>query len=350
MSTSSENPVNQISELLTAEPQAPVDDNQDDLLAGEANDESNDDDKTALAGDDNLNDDEPNDSESGSEDGDDGDEGLLADDDGQADEGDVDTLNNLAEELEVEVSDLYALNVKMSEGEPVTLGALKDFYEANRDVDGLRDNITQEREQLAQQGEALKAVPQISDEFLQARAQVLSINDQYNRIDWETLRQQNPGQYAALQTDFQTAFQQAKQAEATVGNKISENDDLQAQFQQERLFRAIPELKDDAFREKSAIAVATLAGKYGFSTDEVADITDSRLMHLLIDVSKGVQAVESARQKKVEKEVKKSGAPSARKHTPGNAGRKATLKKLTDKAKKTGDRRDQVSAVNALIS
>ncbi len=62
-----------------------------------------------------------------------------------------DTLNALADELEVPVSDLYELNVKMKEGEPKTLGALKDFYEANKDVDGLRANILEQESSLQEQ-------------------------------------------------------------------------------------------------------------------------------------------------------------------------------------------------------
>lgn len=339
-STNTASPVNQIADLLTNLPEGekkPVEESK-----------KLDNDDVALAGDEGLQ--EPTDSTDEPIDGE-GDVTSLAakEDDENKDGGeDIDTLNNLAEELDVPVADLYALNISMAEGENKTLGELKDFYSANKDVEGLRANILEKETSLATQSEAMKRAPQISNDMVEARATLLSINSQYNSVDWEALRQSNPGQYAALQTDFRTAFQEAQSVEEQAKTSYGEHQDQNALFQQDRLFKAIPELKDDTVRAQAAQDITALAKSYGFSEQEIGNIEDSRLMHLLIDASKGFNAKSSVKDKKVEAVVPKAGKPAGRK--PTSTGRNASLKRLTERAKRTGDRRDKVNAVSALIS
>ena len=96
----------------------------------------------------------------------------------------IDTLNNLAETLEVPVEDLYALNFNMGDGkDPVTLGGLKDFYEANSDLDATRLELKQREQDLQVQAEQSKELPKVSNELMQARAQVLAIQEAYNNTN-----------------------------------------------------------------------------------------------------------------------------------------------------------------------
>lgn len=266
------------------------------------------------------------------------------------DEEDVDTLNNLAETLDVPVADLYALNVNLAEGDPMTLGGLKDFYETNKDIDDQRQTLKQREEDLDTQASENEMVPKISNELMQARAQVLSIQDQYNRTDWETLRQTDPGNYAALQQDFRTHFDVAKAAEATANDTVNTHRKQAAQLQQERLFEAMPHLKDTKVRAQALTTVNTFAAKYGFTAKEVDNIEDSRLIRLLIDASAFTTAKETVKAKMEDK------TPLANKTAPGKSAptssmnRKSTLKRLTERAKASGDRRDQTSAVAALLN
>jgi len=274
---------------------------------------------------------------------------TVAEGDEEATDSDVDTLNSLAEKLDVEVSDLYALNIKFSEGEPQTLGTLKDFYEENRDIEQLRVGITEKEQLLTKQSEETAKIPEISNEFLQARANVLAISQQYERVDWVALRNSDPGQYAALQSDYQTQYTLAQQAETEAESKVDTHNEQQARFQQDRLFETLPELKDDVVRKKAALSVQKLASKYGFSDKEIGDITDSRLMHLLIDAGRKVEAEAVVKEKLVEKPAPKSGKSASVKPIPKNAERKAALKRLTDKAHDTGNKHDINDAVTALI-
>lgn len=262
-------------------------------------------------------------------------------------EGDVDTLNDFASELEMKVEDLYELNIKMPNGDPITLGGLKDFYEVNQDITEARAELDQQRQVMQEEMETIQAQPGLSNEIMQARAQVLSIEDQYNKIDWNSLRQQNPGQYAAAQQDFHTQYDIAVDNQGRAEHAINEHLETAKLIQQQKLMQAVPELKDAEYRAQVSNRVITLAERYGFTPADVGNIEDHRLMRLLIDASNKDSAAISAKEKIV-KNVPVTGKSSPAKAIPIST-RKATLKALTEKARKSNDNRDKTNAITELL-
>ena len=267
-------------------------------------------------------------------------------------EGNIDTINNLAEELDIAIEDMYALNVKLSRGENLpeggakTLGELKTFYEQNADIDSLREDIKNRETELTTQSETVSKAPQISNELMQARAQVLAIQDAYNRTDWQGLRHSNPAEYSALQSDYRMQFEAASAREAEVTKTVEEHVTESRRQQQNRLFEAMPELKDEETRIKVGADVKAFASKYGFTQKDLDNVEDSRLMRLLIEASRSDKAKSTVKDKKIEN-TPKSSKPSASRPIPG---RKAALKRLTEKAKQSGDIRDKTRAIAALIT
>ncbi|RKZ06991.1 hypothetical protein DRQ25_12635 [Candidatus Fermentibacteria bacterium] len=264
----------------------------------------------------------------------------------QEDDENIDTLNNLATELDIPISDLYELNVAMAEGEAQTLGSLKDFYEANKNIEEVRESYANKEAELTNEIASAANGPKVSNEVISARAQVMSIQDQYNRTNWDQLRQENPGNYAAMQADFRQAFDIAKDNEARANQDAEVQIAESIKYQQERLFEAVPELKDEAKRKEISAGVEALAGRYGFTHQDIEGITDHRLMKLLIEASRMSSAKESVKDKQV-LSAPVSSKPNAAKQMP--TSRSAALKRLTAKAKASNDRRDQVNAVSALL-
>jgi hypothetical protein len=76
------------------------------------------------------------------------------------------------------------------------------------------------------------------------------------------------------------------------------------------------------------------------------NVEDARLMRLLIEASRSDKAKLTAKDKKVEN-IPTASKPSASRPIPG---RKAALKRLTEKAKQSGDLRDKTRAIAALIT
>ncbi len=331
-STKVDNPVNQIASLLTAEAAEPEKEETPELDTKP--DESQEPDES-----------QPQESEN--------DESLATEEESaeSSDDG-IDTINDLAVELDIDITDMYAMNLKLSRGEHLpdggakTLGELKTFYEQNADIDSLKEDIKQREQDLENRSNELSEAPQISNELLQARAQVLAIQDQYNRTDWQGLRFNNPAEYSALQSDFRSQFELAKNNETLANQTVEEHTKQAMSNARDRLLESMPELKDDEVRAKVEVDVGKFASRYGYTKTDMDGITDPRLMRLLIEASRIDVARTTVKDKKVEK-VPISNKPAVRQSLPG---RKAALKRLTEKAKASGDRRDQTRAVAALLS
>jgi hypothetical protein len=267
------------------------------------------------------------------------------------DEDILDTINNLAEELDVPIEDMYALNFKLSksenlpEGGKITLGELKNFYEKNVDIDNLREQLVTREQDLQSHYEIVSEAPKVSNELMQARSQVLALEHAYNNIDWNGIRHNNPGEYAALQADFRNRFDSAKQQEAQAGEAFETHRKQNAEFQRDRLYKALPELNDEKVRIQIAHDVQSFASKYGITSKEIEGIEDHRIMRMLIEASRTDKAKTTAKEKKVDKTPTASKA-SATRPIPG---RNAALKRLTEKAKASGNSKDKVAAIEALI-
>lgn len=264
----------------------------------------------------------------------------------------IESLNNLAEELEVPIEDMYALAVNISKSEAfpdggnVTLGELKDFYTKNVNIDQEREALKQKEQDLQAQAEQVSDVPKISNELLQARAQVLAIQDAYNRTDWNGLRHTNQAEYAALQQDFRMQFEAAKHQEMVATQQFEDHQLETMRIQQERLFEVMPELKDEETAKNIAQQVTNFAARYGITAKEVDAVTDHRVMRMLIESSRSDATKVKAKAKQVEKKAPKATKPT----TKSIPSRKASLKRLTERAKSSNLTKDKVDAIRNLIT
>ena len=107
----------------------------------------------------------------------------------------------------------------------------------------------------------------------------------------------------------------------------------------------MPELKDDNVRKQLDQQVSAYTAKFGYTNKDLAKIEDHRLKLLLISASKSEVAKSTAKEKQ-ETKIPVSNSPAARKALPG---RKAALKRLTEKARATGQIKDQANAVAELL-
>jgi len=266
----------------------------------------------------------------------------------------IESLNNLADELDVPIEDMYALglNIPKSEAFPdggeVTLGELKDFYTKNVNIDQEREALKQKEQDLQAQSEQVSDVPRISNELLQARAQVLAIQDAYNRTDWNGLRHSNPAEFAALQQDFRTQFDAAKQQEAVTTQQFEDHRAQTQQIQRERLFEVMPELKDEKVLADTVVQVTEYASRYGVTAKEIDAVEDHRVMRMLIDASRSEVVKQKVKAKQTE--VKKAPVTTKPSVPKTETGRKAALKRLTERARKTNTVRDKAAAITELLN
>ena len=264
-------------------------------------------------------------------------------------ETDVILLNDFAKDVGVDIADAYELSVNMPSGQDAkSINQLKNFYLENKDIDDLRVEIKNREEELQVRSEEMRDVPQISNELMLARAKTLSIQDQYNAVNWDAIRQQNPAEWSARQQEFQQAFAVAKEQEALASQTVETQKQQAREFQQERLYEALPELKDETVRNEAAARVRKFAGKFGYTDRDIAGIDDHRLMRMLVEMSKYDGAKKEAKAKIEKTPPKATKTTRTLKRQPTT--RKASLQRLKEQAAKTGNKKDIEAFIDAALT
>ena len=162
---------------------------------------------------------------------------------------------------------------------------LQDFLK-NYQIQGHAENKARE---AAEKEKAVQARQAEIEQQAQARmAQVEQLASvaakelmrEYQGIDWNTLRQTDPGQYAALKQEFaernaqlQGVFQQAAQERAQQQQAMQAKRAEFLQQQAQRLPEVIPEWKDPATQSKEVGEIRDWALKQGFEAQEVDNFT-----------------------------------------------------------------------------
>ncbi len=262
------------------------------------------------------------------------------------DERSASILSRLLKDMDIEIEDAYEMSLRMPNDEAMTLGELKNFAIDNKDIDSLRADLKQREQDLQVQADQAREVPQVSNELMNARAQVLAINEAYNNTNWDAIRQTNPAEWSAMQTEFQQKFTAAKSRETAAENQVNTQTQQARTYQQERLFESMPELKDEKVRSDLALQVQKMTSDFGIPKNHLESVDDANVMRMLITLSKMYSAKDTVKTKMQDKTPASSKTAPAK---PVPSSRKLALKRLTDKAKATGQRKDQINAVSALL-
>jgi hypothetical protein len=166
-----------------------------------------------------------------------------------------------------------------------------------------------------------------------------SLVKEYQGIDWNNLRFQNPGEYAALVQDYNIRveeIQKIKTATETVKQQETEkyNQEFGQKTQayiQEQVQQAIdkhPEWQDTKkFKAALGDMQSFMSDTYGFTPQEFADVKDARILDVILD-AKRYRAGKTIAEKKLAKPVGKFQKPTGQAKAT-----KSKLEQLTSKAK-----------------
>ncbi len=184
-------------------------------------------------------------------------------------------------------------------GYQIASAGYQRLSEAAAQKESFQREQQQVREALGQRIQQAEAL------FTAAQQQMLG---DYQRINWQQLRAENPAEYAALSADFsqrQQALQQyvqqiglAKQQEAQAAEQ-SRSQVIPAE--REKLLALRPEWRDPVQAKEAQDAITSLGHKLGFSDAELNSITDHRQM-LALDMAARyakLQAAQPAKLKQV---------------------------------------------------
>jgi len=177
---------------------------------------------------------------------------------------------------------------------------------------------------------------------------------EFDAIDMDALRAQNPAEWSAVQQEMQGRAQQIQNILGNIGVKRKEMMEAQQKEQMEKhqlflkgqrdkLLEANPTWIDEKVREKDQGRIRKFVGeKYGFDDKEMNMVTDHRLMALIQDAEKyhnGKTAAKPNKDKKVPKYQK-----------PGQGNKRSTVKarqvkQLKTNLRKSGSVNDAAAAI-----
>lgn len=179
-------------------------------------------------------------------------------------------------------------------------------------------------------GQLSQKIQQLEDLSQLAYNELLS---DYNKVNWDELRADDPGEWSARQTDYKnrqsqiaTLYQNAQdqRSEITATAKITPE---RIADEKSALLKAIPEWADETVFSKEWTSVGEYAVSSGFTAEEYQKNTDHRFI-VLLNKAKQFDALNKESQE-VTKQVRK--APKIAK--PGSPATKVTSKQA-DQAKR----------------
>ncbi len=173
---------------------------------------------------------------------------------------------------------------------------------------------------------------------------------EYNSIDWDSLRHNNPSEWSALRQDYADKANEIQKSQSLAEEESKRlmaeqqsryNAQMQERLQSE-LDKVIEANPDWADENKRASAQSKLAGfmkeSYGFGDEDIAVVADHRIINLIQDAMayrEGKQVAE----KKV-KVVPKFSKPGITKQKSAQLAKARDTKKKRAAVKKTGKTRD----------
>jgi len=249
------------------------------------------------------------------------------------------SLDALLTSLKIDPASVMKLNVttKIDGVETqVPLESVLKSYQLEGHVNNKSIELSNQRAEHERAVNEWRAANQQAFQQHQAMANLAlnMLNHDFNQVDWNTLRTQNPAEYAALYTQFQQRQQQiqgfAQQVQQQQQQQaLLQQQTLQQSIAQERvkMLEAIPEWRDPAAFDRDRQQIAQYARNAGFQDAELGQINDHRYMRILHDAAR-YQALQAAAPQALKqvRQAPKVVAPGSRTETnPNDARRTAAI-------------------------
>lgn len=212
--------------------------------------------------------------------------------------------------------------------------------------------LAEERKQFEEQAQQVQQHYQAQLQQAQNMAGMFEkeLLGEYNRIDWELLRRTDPGEFAARQSEFQQKAQNVQQAQAQISQELQQQQQQAQQHQQQleqqymadqaaKMIENNPEWADETVRKTETTAMrGFLSDTYGFNDQDIALVTDHRVVKLIQDAQK-YRNMKAAGAPKLEKKVPKFQKPNGASRSAKSGAAKAA-KNQRAKLKQSGSMND----------
>jgi len=262
----------------------------------------------------------------------------------------VDSLDDFATHFGVEKADLYNLKIPitMADGQrsEVTLGEWKDSYRNHDELARETRKTAEARQQLETQQALMQNAFQEKVRSADAALTVAEqqVVNEYHAIDWATLRQQDPAEWAAARQNIQERMASIKNSKQELENRWHQEQQQNQHEQQQQiaqileterasLLQALPSWQDENVAKAERSQLSEYLRSSGFNESEVGSVADHRLVVMANKARLYDESLKStqAAKKRVVKIGKKTISPGTTRgkqtaRDDRNAGLKRALK------------------------
>jgi hypothetical protein len=208
------------------------------------------------------------------------------------------SLNELLTAHKIDPESVMALHVTAKIDGKETQVPLADVlksYQLEGHVNNKSIELSNQRTQFEQERQAARQLLQQQHQQNTALGNLAmqQLTHDYQRVDWNGLRANNPAEYAALQAEFQQRqgqiqgyLQAVNQAAAEEAQRQQQNLQQAIQGEREKLQAAIPEWRNEEAFTKDREVISQYARSLGFQDAELSQIFDHRYMRVLHDAAR----------------------------------------------------------------
>tara|TARA_R110002012_G_scaffold20713_4_gene73182 strand:- start:95 stop:1213 length:1119 start_codon:yes stop_codon:yes gene_type:complete len=243
----------------------------------------------------------------------------------------LDTFSDLAEHLGIDAADLYALKLPITNGngerQEVSIGEWKDGYQnaqraerLTQEAQDLRDQLQAEKQAFTQRQEQ-EAVESAS----LLNSVELALKKEYNQINWNELRANNPTEWAVRRQEFQERQSALTKMRQDASQEWDRNQQIRAEEHRGQMAEAIerehrsmmakvPEWRDESVMQSEQASLRDYLLESGYNPQEIDEAYDHRAIVLARKAMKydTMQSTGKAATKKVVKLGKKVLTPGAK--------------------------------------
>lgn len=204
------------------------------------------------------------------------------------------TLEAIAAQLEVDVDDLYnlelATKIDGKEGK-ATLRDLQKSYQLQKHINAK----SEEASTLKKQAEEFRT--KAEQELMAEKKRAIDLvrehlMGEYTQVDWDNLKQDDPDRYAQKWIEFQQKERDFnRQIEDYNQRLTAQQQEQQAQVQQylsqqqQKLYEIVPQWSDETVKKQEQEQIRSYLKDHGFADEEMG-IYDARYVAILRDAAK----------------------------------------------------------------
>jgi len=244
------------------------------------------------------------------------------------------------------------------EAQEVSLKELAKSFQLQGHVNNKSIAIENDRKQFEEQRNVALGELKTRVEGLDALGKVLEqqLVQEYDSIDWDRLRAENPSEWSAMRQEFSERAQKVQQSQQLIieeGQRAVTEEQgkiqtlhanhMQQEFQ--KMVEGNPTWTDEKVRDADLLDMRNFVSEaYGFTDQDLQAVTDHRLVKLIQDAKAFRQGSKSAESKK-QKIVPKFQKPGASKDRSAQTAKARGVKAKRDAVRKTGHINDVASLI-----